>query len=157
MPWRSVPPCAAPGMSDFTPRHLSPLGAAWRSRVWIGLASLGFLFWSLTAEAHVPAHVQVIAGGAGLGILFWRGPMALSMWRAANRGEVRQARVTGSRETAFSSNGLQLRCLTWRDARGATGESRPARPDRLPQTGRTIVVYVDPSSERGWWEEDLWP
>lgn len=142
-------------MSNFIPRRVSPLRATWRSRVWIGLALLGLQLWSLATAAYVPAYVQIIAGGAGLGILLWRGPMAASMWRAASRGEVRQAKVTGWRETAMSSNSIRLRCVTWRDAAGATGESRPALPDRLPQAGQKIIVYVDPLDGRGWWEEDL--
>ncbi len=145
-------------MSDaqsFTPRRVSIWRALWRSRAWIAAPLAVFLIWTFQTDAFVPVYVKTFAAVGAAGVLVWRGPMALSMWRAGSRGDVRQARVTGRRTSAVTSNGVDLELLQWTDAIGQAGESRPSPPDRLPPAGSRIIVYADPSTGRTWWEEDL--
>lgn len=90
-----------------------------------------------------------------LGIAFWVGRRKASLFRAARRGEVRQARVTGRVVTNTRINGHRQYRLTWTDAAGSAGRSGLFRAEVLPPEGSVIVVYVDGRSGRGWWEEEL--
>ncbi len=108
---------------------------------------------ALPAGAVPMAGLWIVTGGlawAGFGAM-----RATSALRAARRGEVREARVI-AHARAGRRRGAPRR-LAWRDARGQRGESRP-RPegalDHLP-VGSVVVVYADPLTGRGWWEEDL--
>jgi hypothetical protein len=108
---------------------------------------------ALPAGAVPLAGLWFVAGGLGwAGLGAWR---ATSAVRAASRGEVREARVT-AHARAGRRRGAPRR-LAWCDARGARGQSRP-RPegalDRWP-VGSVVVVYADPLTGHGWWEEDL--
>ncbi len=99
------------------------------------------------------AGLWVIAGGLGwAGFGVWRAGSAV---RAARQGEVREARVT-AHARAGRRRGAPRR-LSWCDARGRRGQSRPRPEGGLEPwpVGSVVVVYADPLTGRGWWEEDL--
>jgi len=95
----------------------------------------------------------ILAVAAGIGAFLGRA--IPSKRRAAARGAVREARVTAHLRTNVRVNGRTRWRLTWTDAVGETGRSDMHRQDDLPPVGNVIVVYLDPRSGRGWWEEDL--
>lgn len=140
---------------DFVARRFGPVRALWRSRLWVGLVLFLGLAWSLQTRAFVPVYVQVLAGLGAVVILWRRGPMAMSMWRAGTGQHIVQARVTGTRESSIRLGGIPLRSARWIDAEGQTGESRPVESGRAPRVGSTVIIYKDRVSGRGWWEEDL--
>ena len=99
-------------------------------------------------------------GGAvasiGAGVLGWvMLRLKRSALRAARRGEVRQARVRALSPGSLRVRGEQYYQMEWIDAAGQTGQSRNHPLARLPQREAVIVVYVDPETGRGWWENDL--
>lgn len=94
-------------------------------------------------------------GLTGLGLALWTGRRKLSLFRAARHGEVRQARVTGHEPTNTKINGRPQYRLLWQDAAGKDGRSSMRRLDALPAPGSVIVVYIDPVTQRGWWEAEL--
>lgn len=96
-----------------------------------------------------------VAGiGAGvLGWVMWR--QKRSALRAARRGEVRQARVRALSPGSLRVRGEQYYQMDWIDAAGQSGQSRNHPLARLPERDAVIVVYVDPETGRGWWENDL--
>ena len=98
-----------------------------------------------------------LAAVASAGLAWWIWTRKRSVLRAARHGEVRQARVTGVRRTNVQKNNHQMHVLQWVDAAGQPGESRMYRMERLMDhpVGSVIVVYVDPVTGRGWWEEDF--
>lgn len=136
-------------------RSFSPLRVLWYSRMWIALALLALACLLTFVAAGTPLFATVIlfGGGAIMAGLRWRD--TASMWRAARRGEVRQAVVTGHEATRWHSGGFFLRRLTWQDAVGARGHWGPARGDTLPDKGTRIIVYADPVTGRTWWEDRL--
>lgn len=91
----------------------------------------------------------------GLVAAVWIGRRKLTLLRAAWSGEVRQARVEDVEVTNVQVNGRTQYRLRWRDAAGAEGRSGMHDHNDLPPQGSVIVVYVDPRSGRGWWEEDI--
>ena len=101
--------------------------------------------------------VGLIAAIVTVGLAWWMWKRKLSVLRAATKGEVRQARVTGMRQTNVQKNNRQMYVLQWVDASGQEGESRMYTHDALSDypAGSVIVVYVDPKTGRGWWEEDF--
>jgi hypothetical protein len=108
---------------------------------------------ALPAGAMPLAGLWIMAGGLGwAGFGAWR---AASAVRAARGGEVREARVT-AHARAGRRRGAPRR-LAWRDARGQRGQSRPRSESALEPwpVGSVVVVYADPLTGRGWWEEDL--
>jgi hypothetical protein len=110
-------------------------------------------FVALPAGAMPMAGLWFVAGGLGwAGLGLWRAGSAV---RATRRGEVREARVT-SHARAGRRRGAPRR-LAWSDARGVRGQSRPRADGALDPwpVGSVIVVYADPLTGRGWWEEDL--
>lgn len=99
-------------------------------------------------------------GGAvaaiGAGVLGWvMLRLKRSALRAARRGEVRQARVRALSPGSLRVRGEQYYQMDWIDAAGQSGQSRNHRLARLPERDAVIVVYVDPETGRGWWENDL--
>ncbi len=99
------------------------------------------------------AGVGAVAVTLGLGQFMLR--RKLSLLRAAWHGEMREAQVTAVNPGTLSVNGrLQYR-MEWRDAAANTGQSAHRDFSDLPEPGAVIVVYVDPVTGRGWWEEDL--
>jgi len=101
--------------------------------------------------------VGLIAALVTLGLGIWMIRRKLSVLRALRRGEVREARVTGMRETNVHKNKERQYVLDWVDAKGATGSSMMDGFDRLSAypEGSVIAVYVDPATGRGWWEEQI--
>ena len=124
--------------------------------------------WSRPERASIdPAHDRFgawIFGGFGalaalvsLGLGGWMLGRKLSVIRALNHGEIREARVTAIRPTNVQKNKRTQYVLHWLDAQGVEGRSMMADFDRLAEhpTGSVIVVYVDPKTERGWWDEQI--
>ncbi len=101
--------------------------------------------------------IGFVASVVALGLAGWMWTRKRSVLRAARHGEVRQARVTGLRRTNVQKNNQQMYVLQWTDAAGQTGESRMQTQEHLSghPEGSVIVVYVDPQTGRGWWEEDF--
>lgn len=95
--------------------------------------------------------ILTVAGG----VLWFLGRDIPAKRRAAADGAVRQARVTEHLSTNFRVNGQPRWRLAWTDAVGDTGRSGLHRLTDLPAVGAVIVVYLDPRSGRGWWENDL--
>ena len=63
-----------------------------------------------------------------------------------DRGQVRQATVTGSEDANVTVNGQKLWRILWRDDVGTMGKSMAHRSDMLPATGSQITIYADPES-----------
>lgn len=99
--------------------------------------------------------VSVVTGLGALGSGAWVWRRKASLIRAARSGPVCEARVEGHVPSNVTVNNRRLMQARWLDAMGATGQTAPARDDRLPAVGSVIVVYVDPKSGRGWWEGDF--
>ncbi|MCC5985862.1 MAG: hypothetical protein JJU42_16015 [Rhodobacteraceae bacterium] len=101
--------------------------------------------------------IGLVAAVVSVGLAGWMWRRKLSVLRAARNGEVRQARVTGTRRTNVQKNNRQMYVLQWIDATGQDGESRMFPHDALSAypAGSVIVVYVDPKTGRGWWEKDF--
>ncbi len=97
------------------------------------------------------------AAGASVGVGGWMWRRKQSVLRAARHGEVRQARVTGLRRTNVQKNKRPMHVLQWVDASGDHGESRMGPQEGFAPypEGSVIVVYVDPQTGQGWWEEDF--
>lgn len=105
-----------------------------------------------------------VFGGVGamsllltLGLGWWMWQRKLSAIRALQHGEMRQARVTGHSMTSLRVNDQPRYAVDWIDATGARGRTGPLSPKRLALApiGSTIVIYVDPETDRGWWEEEV--
>ncbi len=124
--------------------------------------------WSRPERASVDvAHDRLgawIFGGFGtlaalvaLGLGTWMIGRKLSILRALRHGEVRQARVSEIRATNVQKNKRTQYVLHWTDAKGNEGKSMMADFSRLAAhpAGSVIVVYVDPKTGRGWWEEQI--
>ena len=96
----------------------------------------------------------LIAAIVALGMAIWMVGRKLSAIRALRWGEVRQARVTGHRQTNTQVNKVWQYQLEWVDAAGTTGRSLMAPLAKLQAypVGSVIVVYVDPKTGRGWWD-----
>lgn len=94
---------------------------------------------------------------AGIAAFFYRRIGA--KLRAVRRGEVREARVLSIQQTNTTANNHRMWRLHWRDATGEIGQSGMMRRDRLEPfpEGSVIVVYLDPVSGQGFWEEELSP
>lgn len=92
---------------------------------------------------------------AGLVATVLIGRRKLTLLRAAWYGEVRQARVEEVEATNLQVNGRTQYRLRWHDAAGQEGRSGARDYNDLPAVGSVIVIYVDPRSGRGWWEEDF--
>lgn len=99
--------------------------------------------------------IAVPIGAVGLGLALWIGRRKVSLLRAARRGEVREARVTAHHLTNVQVNGRSQYRMTWLDAAGVEGQSGMHDLQDLPPEGSVIVVYVDPRSGRGWWEDEF--
>jgi hypothetical protein len=139
----------------FVVRRFSPLRIVWTSRMWIALVllALGYVLTFHTETTPFYAKAMAFAGGAIIG--FWRLRDTQSMWRAARKGEVRQAVVTRHDTSKWTSNGLPLVRMVWSDATGATGCSRSGHSHTFPEAKSKIIVYADPRTGRTWWEDDL--
>lgn len=98
----------------------------------------------------------LVAGGTGgLGWWFWR--RSVAMIRAARRGERRTAKVLDHVDSGTRVNDRTLLQLHWIDSAYQEGHSLSHNPEHLenwPQ-GSEITVYVDPRTEKAFWEEDL--
>ena len=101
--------------------------------------------------------VGAIAGAVGIGLAGWMGLRKLSILRALRHGEVREARVTAVTEAKARINNKPQYVLEWVDAAGAAGRSMMTRDTKLAPypPGSVIVVYVDPVTGRGWWDQQL--
>lgn len=113
---------------------------------------------SLTFVNNVAALgvLGAIALAAGLGVGIIQTHSVPSMRRAQRDGEVREALVTGRARSRLNIVFRPPRWhLTWRDAVGQSGRSRPFPAADLPAADSVIVVYVDPRSGQGWWEEEF--
>lgn len=99
--------------------------------------------------------VGLSTGLVGLGIVGYMLRNKASILRAARKGEVREARVTGHEATNVQINGRTQYRFAWIDAAGAEGRSAMTDYRKLPQTGQVVTVYIDPRSGRGWWEGDF--
>ena len=99
--------------------------------------------------------VALIAAAATLWLAQRMMGTKLAILRAARRGEVREARVTGTEATNVQVNGRTQYRLTWQDAAGQTGTSAMRDPIALPKAGTVVRVYVDPRTGRGFWEDDF--
>lgn len=144
-----------PAETAFVRRQFSPLRILWISRIWVALVLLAFGLALTLWQTSAPPYARFGPLIAGLTIGLWRWPAAASMWRAARFGEVRQASVTGFRQSIVESNGITLVRMTWTDASGIPGNGRLVQRDRLPASGSRIIVYADPKTGRTWWEDDL--
>jgi hypothetical protein len=111
-------------------------------------SSQRFSAWIFVAAGGFAAFGAAVLGAVMLG--FKR-----SALRAARDGEVREAQVTALNPGTLTVNGELYYRMDWRDAAGQTGQSRHHRLGTLPAEGSVVVVYVDPVSGRGWWENDL--
>jgi len=102
-----------------------------------------------------------LAGATGLivasGGAIWAWGRLTSARRALLDGEVREARVTGIRKMPHTVNKIARYRLSWQDAAGETGHSLTAPPALALayNMGDVIVVYIDPVSGRGWWQQQL--
>jgi hypothetical protein len=96
--------------------------------------------------------LALLMAGGGVGWWLLRGK--LSALRAAWWGEVREAEVLGHETTNVQVDGRTQYRYTWRDARGALGQSMMMDYARLPQPGAVVRVYIDPRTGRGWSEHD---
>jgi len=103
----------------------------------------------------VEAVTLLVLGGLGM-FLYRR---IAAQLRAGRNGEVREARVLSFEETNTTVNRHRMWRMHWRDATGALGQSGMMRRDRFDDfpEGSVIVVYVDPVTGRGFWEEELVP
>lgn len=99
--------------------------------------------------------VGLLALGIGGGLAAFLLRNKLSILRAARRGEVREARVTGHVVTGVKVNGRTQYRFRWVDAAGQEGESAMAALGDLPAEGAVVAVYVDPRTGRDWWEGDF--
>lgn len=99
----------------------------------------------------------LVAGLIALGLGGWMLGRKLSVIRALRHGEVREARVTGIRPTNVQKNKRTQYVLHWQDAMGEEGKSMMDDFNTLARhpTGSVIVVYVDPRTGRGWWEDQI--
>ncbi len=124
--------------------------------------------WSNPDRASIdPAHDRIgayIFGGFGalatlisLGLGGWMLGRKLSILRALRTGDVREARVTAIRETNVRKNKDRQYVIDWVDAAGESGTSMMDGFDALSMhpEGSVIVVYVDPKTGRGWWEDQI--
>ncbi len=115
---------------------------------------------TLTPGARRFSGWLLAAGGvlAGLGavVLGWvMVKQKRSALRAARDGELRQARVSALNPGSLRVKGEQYYQMQWIDAAGQTGQSRSYPMAKLPPRDAVIVVYVDPVTGKGWWENDL--
>jgi hypothetical protein len=104
--------------------------------------------WGLGGFGLLAALGAVVLGWFLLGL-------KRSALRAAREGEVREAQVSALMPGSLRVRGEQYYQMEWRDAAGATGQSRNHSLSKLPERGSLIVVYVDPITGKGWWENDL--
>ncbi len=98
--------------------------------------------------------IGAIAALITLGFGWWMIGRKMSIIRALRSGEVREARVTALRETNVRKNKIPQFVLDWVDATGQSGTSMMSRVEKLIDypVGSVIVVYVDPKTDRAWWE-----
>lgn len=97
--------------------------------------------------------LAVVAGASGFALVLGRNK--LSLIRAARHGEIREARVTAHEQTNVQVNKRQQYRFSWFDAAGASGRSAMLDFHKLPEVGSVVRVYIDPDSDRGWWEGDI--
>lgn len=110
---------------------------------------------SLRTGSRLFLGAAVIFGLAGLAAAWERFRHLPSMLRAAHGGQMRQARVTGHKDTGWKLNDTALYTMTWTDESGTQGQSRRRLRANLPDSGETITVCIDPRGARGWWVGDL--
>lgn len=106
----------------------------------------------------LPVVFLLVAAGAlaaGLALAGVTVRRKASLLRAARRGEVREARVTGHEATSVKVNGRVQYRFHWVDAAGAAGVSAMNPLRDLPAVGAVVAVYVDPRTGRGWWDGDF--
>ena len=98
----------------------------------------------------------VAAGGTGAGG-WWFWQRSAAMIRAARRGERRTAKVVGQVDSKARVNDVHLYQLHWLDSAYQEGYSLKHKSEELldwPQ-GSEIIVYVDPRTEKAFWEHDI--
>lgn len=107
--------------------------------------------------AMIFGAVGAAAAVIALGLGWWMLGRKLGILRALRHGEMREARVTGFAPTEVKINGAPQVVLTWRDAAGDEGRSmmRPREAFAAWPEGSVIVVYIDPVTGQGWWEEQI--
>lgn len=139
----------------FVARRFALLRLLWASRMWVALALLAFAYVLTFETQTTPLYPKILSFVGGVGFGVWRLPDTLSMWRAARAGEIRQAVVTSKSPSLWYSNGVPLMRMVWRDASGASGQSRLGHAHRFPGPNTKIIVYADPKTGRTWWEDEL--
>lgn len=92
---------------------------------------------------------------ASLGAGYAFGRHIPSARRAQLSQQRRRASVQAHENSGIKLGDTHLHRMIWADDLGDTGQSRARKPGDLPRIGESIMLRVDPKTDRGWWEGDL--
>jgi len=112
------------------------------------------------SNASTASLTRIMSFGFALvamGLSGWVGHSAAGMLRAVRHGELREARVTQHVHTNVRVNRQPRFRLAWMDAAYVEGKSGLVRESVLLEhpVGSVIRVYVDPKTDRSWWEGEV--